>query len=207
MTNKAPMQETVAAAVLHFAGWEGETPLYDPFCGSGTLLIEGLMRYARIPAGYLRTRFGFERLPDFDEKTWQKEKASADALILEVPDGLIAGSDRDREAVKMARTNAVQLVHGDKIGWSVSDFRAIDGLAGYTLVANPPYGLRMGDSEAMAGFYKSLGDFLKQNCKGSTAYIYFGNRDWIKKVGLRTSWKKPLVNGALDGRLVKYEMY
>lgn len=207
MANKAPMQETVAAAALNFAGWTGETPLYDPFCGSGTLLLEGLMHQARIPAGYLREKFGFERLPDFDAAVWEQEKEQADARIRTVPDGLIAGSDRDREAIDMAETNAGQLIHGEKIKFRACDFRQIDALEGYTIIANPPYGLRMGDSEAMAGFYKSMGDFFKQKCKGSTAYVYFGNRDWIKKVGLRASWKKPLVNGALDGRLVKYEMY
>lgn len=205
--NKAPMQETVAAAIINFSGWSGETPLYDPFCGSGTLLIEGLMHYCNIPAGVLRSKFGFERLPDFDAKVWDKERADADGMIRELPKGLIAGSDRDGNAVEMAALNVNQFVQGEGIVLRTSDFRGLNSLNGYTLIANPPYGLRMGNESVMADLYKALGDFLKQKCAGSTAYIYFGNRDWIKKIGLRPSWKKPLVNGALDGRLAKYEMY
>ncbi|MFK7848156.1 MAG: class I SAM-dependent RNA methyltransferase [Rhodothermales bacterium] len=206
-SNKAPIQETVGAAIIKYSEWDGSTKLYDPFCGSGTLLFEGLMHYANIPAGYLRKHFGFERMPDYDASLWQEVRAEIDALIREVPEGLIAGSDRDRPSIEMAKENAKQLVHGEHIKFGVSDFRALDNFEGYTIVTNPPYGIRMGDSEMMAEFYKSIGDFLKQKCTGTNAYIYFGNREWIKKVGLRPTWKKPLVNGALDGRLVKYEMY
>lgn len=203
----APMQETVAAAIIRFSGWQGETPLYDPFCGSGTLLCEALMHYARIPASRLRTAFGFQQLPDFDPWLWAKEKSAADALQREIPTGLIAGSDINPEAVAMARENALRLPGGDQIAYKVADFQKIDAIENSTIICNPPYGLRMGRDDEMAAFYKSLGDFLKQKCTGSTAYIYFGKREWIKKMGLRASWKKVLFSGPLDGRLVKYEMY
>ena len=147
--------------------------------------MEGLMHYAQIPAGYLRTSFGFEKLPDFDEELWRTERAAADALIRAVPEGLIAGSDRDRASIEMAKINAKQLIHGDAIEYKVADFRAVEGLEGYTIVANPPYGLRMGESDMMADFYKSIGDYLKQKCTGTTAYVYFGNRDWIKIIGIQ----------------------
>jgi putative N6-adenine-specific DNA methylase len=74
-------------------------------------------------------------------------------------------------------------------------------------VCNPPYGIRSGKKGEMAGLYKSLGDFLKQRCRGAVAYIYFGDRELISHIGLRPSWKKSLVNGALDGRLARFEMY
>ena len=80
-------------------------------------------------------------------------------------------------------------------------------LNGQVIVANPPYGIRMGAGEDLDAFYKDLGDFLKQKCNGSRAYIYFGDRAYIKKIGLKASWKKPIKAGGLDGRLVKYEMY
>ena len=105
------------------------------------------------------------------------------------------------------RKNLGALPGGELVRTRVADFRKLDKIQDATIICNPPYGLRMGRGENMAGFYKSLGDFLKQRCTGSTAYIYFGKREWIKKLGLRTSWKKPLVNGALDGRLVKVEVY
>ncbi len=204
---EAPMQETVAAAAIRFSGWDGETPLVDPMCGSGTLLCEALMLHARIPAGYLRSSFGFERLPDFDLSVWQSEKSIADQEIRSPGDGLITGSDIDPEAVVATRKNLRALPGGDAIRTRQADFRKLEPINGATIICNPPYGLRMDRGEDMAAFYKSLGDFLKQRCTDSTAYIYFGKREWIKKLGLRTTWKKPLVNGALDGRLVKVEVY
>lgn len=203
----APMQETVAAAIIRLSRWDGSVPLYDPFCGSGTLLCEALMAYCRIPAGVLRKRFGFESLPDFDRVVWRQVKKAADGKIRELPEGLIAGSDISGEAVSAARTNLMGLHDGKKVSVKRTDFQELTAIERRIIVANPPYGIRMGGDEDLASFYKALGDFLKQKCKGSTAYIYFGERRYIKSIGLKASWKKPLKAGGLDGRLVKYEMY
>lgn len=212
-TVAAPMQETLAAAIIRLSGWDGSRPLYDPFCGSGTLLSEALMHYCRIPAGYLRPRFGFEFLPDFDAKIWETVKKQCDDQIRQLPASgsgaleLITGSDTSYKAIAAAKTNLRQLPEGTKIPLKVKDFRRIDGLPDMIIVSNPPYGIRSGQKAAMAGLYKELGDFLKQRCRGATAYLYFGDRQLISHIGLKPSWKKPLVNGALDGRLVKFEMY
>jgi putative N6-adenine-specific DNA methylase len=203
----APMQETVAAAIIRFSQWDGSVPLYDPLCGSGTLLCEALMRYSNIPAGVFRDRFGFELLPDFDRAAWNQVKKQADGHIRELPPGLIAGSDLSKEAVSAARTNLMGLHFGNSVSVGRADFQKLPALEGYVIVTNPPYGIRMGNDEDLEGFYKNLGDFLKQKCKGSTAYIYFGERRFIKEIGLKASWKKPITAGGLDGRLVKYEMY
>jgi len=203
----APMQETVAAAIIRFSQWDGSVPLYDPLCGSGTLLCEALMRYSNIPAGVFRNRFGFEILPDFDGTVWRQVKKEADGHIRQLPQGLIAGSDLSSEAVSAARTNLMGLHHGNSVSVAKADFRMLPALEGQVIVTNPPYGIRMGGDEDLDVFYKNLGDFLKQKCKGSTAYIYFGERKYIKKMGLKASWKKPITAGGLDGRLVKYEMY
>ncbi len=204
---EAPMQETVAAAVIRLSGWQGEQPLYDPMCGSGTLLAEALMHYCRIPAGFLRNRFGFEALPDFDAARWAAVRREADALMRPLPTGLIAGSDVSAEAVAMARTNLGALPYGETVSLAVKDYQDIARLEDTTLITNPPYGKRIGRQESISVFYKTLGDFLKQRCTGSTAYLYAGDRALLKKVGLRPSWKKQLFNGALDGRLAKYELY
>lgn len=202
----APMQETVAAAIIRLSGWDGETPFVDPMCGSGTLLAEAMMHYCRIPAGYNRTVFGFLRLPDFEEALWLKVKKEADLAIRPLPPGLINGSDVDGEAVAASRQNCLSLPGGDHINLTIQSFQQIAAQENCTIVTNPPYGLRLGGKET-EGIIKELGDFLKQRCKGSTAYIYFGNRELLKKVGLRPTWKKPLASGGLDGRLAKYEMY
>jgi putative N6-adenine-specific DNA methylase len=206
-TVAAPMQETVAAAIIRFSQWDGSVPLYDPLCGSGTLLCEALMAYSHIPAGVFRNRFGFESLPDFDSAVWKQVKKEADGHIRELPQGLVAGSDVSAEAVSAARTNLMGLHFGNNVSVERIDFRESPAIQGQVIVANPPYGIRMGGDEDLDPFYKALGDFLKQKCKGSTAYIYFGERKYIKKIGLKASWKKPITAGGLDGRLVKYEMY
>jgi len=99
------------------------------------------------------------------------------------------------------------LPYGDRIHWKTIDFRKIEDLSQRTIVTNPPYGIRVGKDQDLARLYKELGDFLKQRCNGSTAYIFFGNRKLIPHIGLRPSWKRPLVSGGLDGRLVKLEIY
>jgi len=88
-----------------------------------------------------------------------------------------------------------------------TDFKNIAEIEGQVIVTNPPYGIRMGGDQNLDMFYKSFGDFLKQRCKGSTAYVFFGERMFIKKIGLKASWKRPIRAGGLDGRLVKYELY
>jgi putative N6-adenine-specific DNA methylase len=99
------------------------------------------------------------------------------------------------------------LHYGKNVRIEKADFKNITGIEGQVIVTNPPYGIRMGGNQDLDAFYKSFGDFLKQKCKGSTAYVYFGERMYIKKMGLKASWKKPIRAGGLDGRLVKYEMY
>jgi putative N6-adenine-specific DNA methylase len=204
---EAPMQETVAAVMLAMSGWDGSMPLADPMCGSGTVLCEALMRYSRVPAAYLRPRLGLRFLPDYDRAAWEAVKRGCDDAIRPLPDGLIRGSDASREAVHAARTNLAKLPGGRAVRVECRRFEEIDRLAGATIVTNPPYGLRIGKRDAMPEFIRGLGDFLKQRCAGSTAFVYFGNRELIKALGLRSAFKKPLSSGGLDGRLVKLELF
>ena len=164
------------------------------------------MHYCRIPAGYLRKNFGFESLPDFDKKIWQKVKRTTDKQIRDLPEGLIRGNDISGEAVKAAKTNASCFAQAKNIRFSISAYQKIKSIQNSVIITNPPYGLRLGAEGNMDKFVKELGDFLKKQCTGSTAYLYFGNRELIKKVGLKPSWKKPLISGGLDGRLVKYSL-
>ena len=165
------------------------------------------MAYSNIPAGIFRDRFGFESLPDFKSAVWQQVKKASDGLIRKLPQGLIAGSDVSTEAVNAARTNLMGLHFGNNVSVEKADFKTLPALHGHVIVTNPPYGIRMGGDENLEIFYKNLGDFLKQKCKGATAVVYFGERRYIKNIGLKTTWKKPIKAGGLDGRLVKYEIY
>lgn len=203
----APMQETLAAAIISMSGWDGSRPLVDPFCGSGTLLCEALMRQARIPAGYFRERFGFEVLPEFDRAIWERERRRMDAEIRAVPAGLIRGSDLDRQAVAAARTNLNLLPGGKEIGVRRAAFADLEPIEDSLIVANPPYGIRMGDRDGTAALMKEFGSFLKHRCRGSEVFLYFGKREMLKMIGLHPAAKKPLNNGGLEGVLARYLMY
>ena len=206
-TLEAPMQETLAAAIIRFSGWDGTSPLYDPMCGSGTLLCEAEMKYCRIPAGILRAKFGFANMPDFDKSLWEEVKQTADSQIRGLPDGLISGSDINGKAVEIARKNLKKLPVSGHVQVIKKDFQSLPGLEKRIIVCNPPYGIRSGNKEDMAEFYHSLGEFLKHKCTGAEAYIYFGERSLLKNMALRKSWKKELKNGGLDGILARFEMY
>jgi 23S rRNA (guanine2445-N2)-methyltransferase len=203
----APMQETLAAAVIRISGWNGDTPLFDPMCGSGTLLAEALLHYSRTPSAFFRKKFGFELLPDFDESTWQKIKDDAKRIRRLLLDNLLSGCDIELRAVNAARGNLNSLQNGHLVRVQKRDFREHPGLENGVLVCNPPYGIRLGEEKKLESLYKDLGDFLKQKCKGSTAWIYCGNRNLIPHLGLKPSRKIPLVSGNLDGRLLKVEVY
>jgi putative N6-adenine-specific DNA methylase len=204
---QAPMIETLAAAIIHMTGWDGKIPLIDPFCGSGTLLCEAFLYATHTPSVSLKSRFGFELLQDFNPSLWTEVKNEAAKNIRPISPGLISGSDLSPEIVKTARTNCRTLNAGDVIQITKKNIFDIDRIENAMLVCNPPYGIRMQSGEDLSAFYKDLGDFLKQRCAGSSAFIYFGEREHIKKIGLKPSWKKPLSNGGLDGRLVKYDLY
>ncbi len=204
---RAPMVETLAASIINYSGWDGKSALYDPFCGSGTLLCEAYMLASKTPASIFRKKFGFERLPDFNLSLWKKIKEDALEKIKQVKKGAIAGSDISADAVEASITNCKVIDKENVIGIENYDVFNIDKIDGATIVCNPPYGIRIGKSDDLSNFYKRFGDFLKQRCKNSTAFIYFGDRKFIKNIGLKPSWKKLLSNGGLDGRLVKYELY
>ncbi len=204
---EAPMQETVAAAIIKYSEWDGSVPLLDPLCGSGTLLAEALMHYCNMPSGILRKHFGFKYLPEYNKDVWTKVKKELDSRIRRLPDKRINGSDSSAKAIRIAAANLNSLKHGKRVNLKILDFKRSKGLENGIIVTNPPYGIRMGKKEDLDQFYKSFGDFLKQKCTGTTAYIYFGEREFIKKIGLKPTWKKPLKTGGLDGRLVKYEMF
>jgi putative N6-adenine-specific DNA methylase len=204
---EAPIMETLAAAILEISGWDGKTPIYDPMCGSGTLLSEAWLKAGNIPPGTLRKKFGFMSLPDYDRRVWVKVKFEEDNKTRMVRGGMIRGSDIDSKAVAMTRGNNARIPGGDELRVKTSDFRDLPDMEGRLIVCNPPYGIRLMKDEDMGAFMKDFGDFLKQKCKGSQAFIYFGDKELVKMVGLKTSMKMPLRNGGLDGRLVWYELY
>jgi putative N6-adenine-specific DNA methylase len=203
----APMNETLAASIIRYSGWDGMMPLYDPLCGSGTLLCEAYLAATKTPSAKLRNKFGFERLPDFDIYLWAKIKKESNKKLHVISNNLIQGSDIDLKVVEAAKKNCAVIDPDEQIKIVQKDIFEIEKLENTTIVCNPPYGIRMQNKKDLDVFFKDIGDFLKQRCTNSTAFIYFGDRKYTKQIGLRSSKKWILSNGGLDGRLVKYEMY
>ena len=206
-TTQAPMSETLAASIIRYAEWNGETPLYDPLCGSGTILCEAYMVATKTPSAYRRIKFGFERLPDFNSEVWKTIRKDAMKNIVPLSNDLIQGSDIDTKVVQIAQKNSSIIDPTTQINIKQKNMFNIEKLENTTIICNPPYGVRMQNKMDLSDFYKNIGDFLKQRCTNSTAYIYFGEREYIKYVHLKSSKKWVLSNGGLDGRLVKYVMY
>ncbi len=205
---EAPMAETLAAAIIRLSEWDGERPLVDPMSGSGTLLCEAAMKWCRIPAGFLREKWGFFFLPDFDSSAWNRVKETADSAMRPLPSGLLIASDIDPVAARATRRNLNRLP-GCKNAFECGpgDFHDIEKLENATIVVNPPYGVRLETREKAEQLAKEFGDFLKQRCTGCTAYIYTGDRKLLKKVGLKPEWKNDLNNGGIEGVLGKLELY
>jgi putative N6-adenine-specific DNA methylase len=203
----APLQETLAAAMVRLSGWQGERPLVDPMCGSGTILAESHMRYCRIPAAFKRERFGFAAMPDFVPRTWDEVRRKSDAEIRPLPKGLLRGSDSDRQAVAAVRANLAEIPGSRLVEVERKDFRDLPGIPGSTIVTNPPFGVRVGGLPQARLLYKEFGDFLKQRCPGSTAYVLCGSLELAKAIGLKPSRRFVLFNGPLECRLLKIEIY
>ncbi|MCK5164728.1 MAG: class I SAM-dependent RNA methyltransferase, partial [Desulfobacula sp.] len=170
-------------------------------------LCEALMKYCRIPAQVFRTWFGFERLPDFDANLWEQIQKESRNNFKELKKDMIAGSDVSEHSVNAAKTNIMGLHFGSEIIIEQKDFQDIESMENTVIVTNPPYGIRMGKGTNLNEFYQNFGFFLKNRCKKSIAFVYFGEPRYIKKVPLSPSWKRPLKIGGLDGKLVKYELY
>lgn len=210
-TNEAPLNEVLAAGLILLSGWDKKSPLLDPMCGSGTLLTEaGLIAQRIAPGLFHQGKFGFENWPDFDAKLWQRVREEAEAQRIEEPQAYLAGSDLDPRVIDHAAQNIEAAGLDDCIRLSVRDVRDArppqDQPPGLVIL-NPPYGERIGEEAQMAALYKTIGDALKTNFQGYEAFIFTGNLEAAKAIGLKVSRRIPLFNGPIDCRLLKYELY
>lgn len=204
----APMQETLAAAVIMATGWRGRGHFINPMCGSGTLAIEATMAALNRPPGLLRDNFGFMHLKEFKKAFWTDLRAQAKKEEKKDLQFRIIATDIKREAVEAARKNAATAGVEHLIEFSSCDYSDTSIPEGEgVVILNPEYGERMGKIKELEGVYKGIGDFFKQRCKGFKGYLFTGNFDLAKKVGLKAKRRIPFFNGGIECRLLEYELY
>ena len=205
---KAPMQETLAAGVILATGWRGEGNMINHMCGSGTLAIEAALLAQKRQPGLLRTNFGFEHIVGFDPGAWKKLRTNSRDAAKTPVNGRIIATDIDPRAVEAARKNAQTAGVDSLIEFAVCDFTETEiPQGGGIVVLNPEYGERLDENENLTKFYFGIGDFLKQKCEGYRGYVFTGNLELAKRVGLRSKRRIPFFNSRIECRLLEFELY
>lgn len=205
-STEAPLNEVLAAGMIYLSGWDKKSTFVDPMCGSGTILIEAALMAYNIPPGIFRKKFGFETWKDFNPKLLNdifNDESDEPELELE-----ILGTDISQEAIDIANENIVNCGLKKKIKLQV---KAIEDLIppkaeNGMMVTNPPYGERL-KKDDINDFYKTVGDSLKNKFSGYNVWLISNNFEAIKNIGLRTSKKYNLFNGALECKFLNYSMY
>lgn len=203
---EAPLKENLAAGIVRLTGWLPGEPLLDPMCGSGTIVIEAAMAALAIPPGHARA-FGFERLADYDHRAWTETRDAALARRKPARRLPIFARDRYGEELKKARVNLEAAGLADCV--ELKQANVLDTgapAASGVMIANPPYGTRLGEDAALAEFYPKLGDTLKKYYAGWRCYIFSGDTRLPKLIHLSASRRTPLYNGPLECRLYEYRM-
>ena len=203
---EAPLRENLAAGILKLTGWQVGQPLLDPMCGSGTFLLEAAMVALDIAPGHKRS-FAFENLTNFEPAIWQKLKSQAAAKVKAVSFQKIYGSDIDLRAVRIAKRNLEEAGLLAAVQLSQFDIVDVPAPAGEgVLVANPPYGVRIGEGEDLALLYPKMAESLKRKFAGWNAYFLTNDLSMPKLMRLTPSKRTPLFNGALECRLFEIKM-
>jgi putative N6-adenine-specific DNA methylase len=199
---KAPLRETLAAAMLAAAGWNGQAPLLDPMCGSGTIPIEAALLARRIAPG-LGRGFAFEHWPEFDRRTWDTMRVQARELVRPRSPVPIQGSDRDAGAVAAAAGNAERAGVGADVEWRRAAISAIEPPASTGwIVTNPPYGVRVGDRKRLRDLYAQFGNVLRAKCPGWQVALLTARPELERQTGLPLSSKLETSNGGIPVRLM-----
>lgn len=204
-TGAAPLNEVVAAGILKLSGWDGKTDLVDPFCGSGTILIEAALMAAGLPPNLERHHYAFKNFENFNEEKFNSIIDGIDRRVKGLPCKIV-GSDISDEMVTKTRRNLRGLPIGRFVETSVKPFDQVEKPSeSGMIVTNPPYGERMG--EEIEELYEGIGNWLKHSMPGYSCWLISSNMDALKKVGLKPDTKMRLFNGKLECSLRKYTVF
>ncbi len=204
-TTAAPLNEVLAAGLIMISGWEGDSNFVDPMCGSGTLLIEAAYIARRIPPNWYRKKFGFTNWPNFDADLWDNVRKEASQHIRPLSITILGG-DRFHKAITVSKDNlkaaGIKGVELEKLPFERLTLPEAPGI----IITNPPYDERM-RMDDIGGLYQALGDKLKKEATGYTAWIFSGNIDALKRIALKPSKKVNLFNGPLACKYYRYDLY
>ena len=203
---EAPLRENLAAGILQLSGWKAGQPLLDPMCGSGTFLLEAAMMALDIAPG-LKRDFGFEKLKNFESDTWKKIKNTALKNVKPATFQKLYGSDSDLRAVRIAKQNLTEAGLDEAVQLSQTNItEVIPPADSGVLVANPPYGVRIGEDEELALLYPKMGEALKRKFAGWNTYFLTNDLRLPKLMRLTPTKRTPLFNGPLECRLFEIKM-
>ncbi len=206
---KAPMLEALAAATLLATKWDRHSPFINPMCGSSTLAIEAAHLATNRRPGLFRTNYSFMHIVGFESEIYQSERKKLGEQIQEVPGLRIIATDISSDAINISKINAGAACVDQYIEFWEGDFEGTevpkDG--GGVLFFNPEYGDRLGEEAALRLTYGRIGDFMKKKCKGYTGYVFTGNLELAKKIGLKPSRRIEFYTSKIDCRLFEYELY
>ena len=205
---KAPMLEALATATIMATQWDGKSPFVNPMCGSGTLAIEAALMAQNRKPGLQRMNYSFMHFIGYNEEVFFEERRILKDITDKTNLPSIIASDISSEAIEISRLNARTACVEHLIEFETCDFADTtipneDGV----IMFNPEYGERLGVHSKLEATYARIGDFMKKNCKGYRGYIFTGNPDLAKKIGLKASRRFEFFNGKLDCRLLQYELY
>jgi 23S rRNA G2445 N2-methylase RlmL len=206
---KAPMLEALTSGTLLAGKWDRKSPFVNPMCGSGTVAIEAALLATGRKPGLYRENYAFMHIKGYDAEVYNTELTKIKEQVIEVPGLTIIATDISEDAVNISRINAGIAGVEHLITFEQCDFAATavpEGANGVVFF-NPEYGERLGELSALEETYARIGDFMKKNCKGYTGYIFTGNLDLAKKIGLKASRRIEFFSAKLDCRLLEYELY
>ncbi len=200
----APLAETLAAGVVLLSGWDGRAPLVDPFCGSGTLLVEAALLADGVAPGLFRERFGFQALPGYDARAFERLVTEAQGRIRPMRKLPIVGSDLSEEYLAQAAENVAAAGLEGRVRFEVADAEQFAPRAGWNglVLTNPPYGERVGEEGDLRGLYRSLGAALRERAAGYSLALLSGNEELERELRIDFDKTIELKNGALDCRLL-----
>lgn len=208
-TSVAPMQETLAAALILASKWKPGQHFVNPMCGSGTIAIEAALQALNKAPGLLRPNYGIKHILGFDEERWNDLRSDLKNQGDKDFEGRIIATDHDIRAVDATRKNARTAGLDHLIDVRKCDFSETEIPKDNTgvIMLNPPYGDRIGNEKDLEPTYEGIGDFFKQEATGWWGYVFTGNFDLAKKIGLRTNQRIEFYNSTIDARLLEYELY